>query len=322
MRMIGRAVLLVAVFAAPVLRADVTIRYKNEVKAALPEATAAMPSALTPLFTVIRVKGDKAYSDLGAFASILDAGTGQITLMDSTRKSFARAPFQDYLNQVQAVMPKPSSLPEETQKALASMKTSVSFKKTGRTDVIQGVRSEETEITFSVDMAVPGGSAQAGPLPLLKMVMQFWTARPEETTRNPALRQLAQFRDYTAYFASPAETLQKILASLPWSGGDLIAGLQELSKNSPVMLKFHMAAFAPMMAQLAQQAAKQKNPLPGGFDPNAPLMEMSIEIAEISTAAIEDSVFEIPPGFQAADLGDLMKAVAAAARPANAPAPN
>ncbi|HYL38603.1 MAG TPA: hypothetical protein VEV17_21985 [Bryobacteraceae bacterium] len=321
MRSIRPAVLWAAMFAAPVLRADVTVRYKHDVKAALPQATAAIPSALTPQFTVIRVKGDKAYSDLGAFASILDAGTGQITLMDSTHKSFAKAPFQEFLNQVQAVMPKPSSLPEETQKAMASMKTSVSSKRTGRTDVIQGMRAEETEITFSVDMAVPGGSAQAGPLPLLKMVMQFWTARPEETTRNAALRQLAQFRDYTAYFASPAETLQKILVSLPWSSGDLIADLQELSKNSPVMLKFHMAAFAPMMAQLAQQAGKQQNPVPGGFDPNAPLMEMSIEIAEISTAAIEDSVFEIPHGFQAVALDDLMKAVAAAASPAKAPAP-
>lgn len=45
-------------------------------------------------------------------------------------------------------------------------------------------------------------------------------------------------------------------------------------------------------------------------------MEVNTEIAEIPTARIDDSVFGIPLGFQAAPFGDFMKAWTASSHPA------
>jgi len=314
MKWLRRAVVLVTTVAAPVLRADVIIRYTHDFKTSSPQVSGAMPSALMPQFTVIKVKGKKAYSDVGVFESVLDAGTGQITLMDAARKRFAKAAFQDYLNQIEPVVPSKDALPEDAQKALAAMKSSVAFKKTGRTDVIQGVQAQETEVTFTVDMAMPEGIPQNGPL--IKMVMQLWTAQPEEALRHPALRELNEFRAYSSYFANPMDALPKILANMPGSSQDLISGLQKLSEDGALMLRFHMSAFMPMVAQMAQQG----HPVPG-LDANGPLMEMTTEIAEISTAAIEDSVFEIPAGFTAAPIGEVMKSLVTAARPGVAATP-
>jgi hypothetical protein len=156
---------------------------------------------------------------------------------------------------------------------------------------------------------MPEGIPQNGPL--IKMVMQLWTAQPEEALRHPALRQLNEFRAYSSYFANPMDALPKILANMPGSSQDLISGLQKLSEDGALMLGFHMSAFMPIVAQMAQQG----HPIPG-LDANGPLLEMTTEIAEISTATIEDSVFEVPAGFAAAPIGEVMKSFVAAARPA------
>ncbi|MBZ5606936.1 MAG: hypothetical protein LAP38_01650 [Acidobacteriia bacterium] len=313
MRSLQRAALLATVFMAPVLRADVTVRYKNDFQSASFLPAGAMPSkSSVPQLSVMRLKGSKAYADLGAFSSVIDVGSGEITLIDADHKKFAKAPFKDYENRVEEALAaiKPVLSPE-AQKTLDSMKSSVALKKTGRTDVIQGVQAEETEMTVLIDMALPEGLPQAGPM--MRVVMQFWGARPEEAPRVPAIRQLAGFSAYNSAVMNPFEMIEKTLAHVPGMSQDFAPKLRELASNSPLLLKSHVALFMPMMAQLAQQMEKQGQPLPAGFDPSAPLIELNTEIVEMSVDAIQDSVFDVPADFEIASFDEILKTVTAPA---------
>ena len=313
MRSLPRVVLFAGLLATSTLRADVTVRYKNDLKfaPALPAVApaASIPSSLVPQITVMRLKGTKTYANIGTFASIIDVGSGQITLIDPDHKKFATAPFQEYQQQVEAALSSTPALSPEAQKATAAMKTSVAMRKTGRTDTIQGIQAEETELTVTVDMALP--EAAQAPGPFMKLTMQFWSAKQEETLRVPAIRELAGYSAYGDAVMNPFEMMQKTLSHMPGMNEDFFAKLQELTKNSPLMLKSHVSVFMPIMAVLAQQMERQGRSLPEGFDPNEPWMELSTEIQEFSTDAIEDSVFEVPADFEAASFQELMNSITA-----------
>ena len=52
---------------------------------------------------------------------------------------------------------------------------------------------------------------------------------------------------------------------------------------------------------------KHGKPLPEGFDPDAPLVQIKQEAAELSTAPVDDSVFQVPAGYAAVPMEELMK---------------
>jgi TonB family protein len=74
------------------------------------------------------------------------------------------------------------------------------------------------------------------------------------------------------------------------------------------MLKSRTQIYMPMMSRFAQP----------GFDPNAPVMEIINEIVELSAEPVNDSVFQLSEGYQAATVEELMKSVTA---PQAAPSP-
>ncbi len=316
MRILQRAILLAAVLAPAMLRADVTVRYKNDFQFAsfLPAAT--LPANISPMqLSVMRLKGSKAYADLGSFASIIDVASGEITLIDRDHKRFAKAPYQDYANQMEAALAevKPALSPD-ARKALDSMKSSVAMRKTGRTEVIQGVQAEETEMTISIEMALD--LPQSGPA--MRAVMRIWGARPEEALRVPAVRQLAGYSAYHSAAMNPFELMEKAFANMPGISPDFATKLRELATNTPMLLKSNVEMYAPVLVQLMEQMQKQGLPVPEGFDPKAPLMRMSTEIAELSVDEIDDSVFEVPDGFEPASFDDVLKGITAPATAAGA----
>jgi len=44
-----------------------------------------------------------------------------------------------------------------------------------------------------------------------------------------------------------------------------------------------------------------------GFDPDTPVVQATTELAEISTASVSDSVFQVPEGYQSAPAADILK---------------
>ena len=97
----ARALFLLLCFsiAAPELRADVTVRYKSEFH------TQAIPGTnpqnfVVPPVSVIQIKGNKAYSNLGLHASLVDSTTQQVTLLDAAHKLFATVLMKDYATEL------------------------------------------------------------------------------------------------------------------------------------------------------------------------------------------------------------------------------
>ena len=62
----------------------------------------------------------------------------------------------------------------------------------------------------------------------------------------------------------------------------------------------HMAGYMPAVAQMFQTMQKEG-------DPNAPLFEISMNLAELSTGAVPDSVFLAPADYETAPLEEMLK---------------
>jgi len=269
---------------APLLRGDATLRYHTDVKTAagvpgLP--TGGGPDLAGVRDMVVRIKGNKAYSTQGNLTSIMDLTTQDMTLIDTVHKRFAKVSASQYAEQVKAAIP---AMPTEARTALASMKTSVDTRSTGRTATIQGIQSEEHEFVLTMDLP-PGGPPQAGPL--MKMLMQIWTAKREEAQRVPALR---EFQNYTASATStmnPMEMVKQVFSALPGLGDSFGSMIAEMSKSGSMSMRMHTEVTMPFLAAMAQQGV----PLPAGFDPSAPVIQMNQELVELSTDPVDGALW-------------------------------
>ena len=299
----------VVVLLAPLLRGDATLRYHTDVKTAA--GVPGLPAGGGPDLAgvrdmVVRIKGNKAYSTQGNLTSIMDLTTQDMTLIDTVHKRFAKVSASQYAEQVKAAIP---AMPTEARTALASMKTSVDTRSTGRTATIQGIQSEEHEFVLTMDLP-PGGPPQAGPL--MKMLMQIWTAKREEAQRVPALQ---EFQNYTASATStmnPMEMVKQVFSALPGLGDSFGSMIAEMSKSGSMSMRMHTEVTMPFLAAMAQQGV----PLPPGFDPSAPVIQMNQELVELSTDPVDGALFEVPQDYEPATLEEILKgAVAAAAEP-------
>jgi hypothetical protein len=297
-----------ALLVAPLIRADATIRYHTDIQTTSMIPAATLNQALGGMRDMlIRIKGNKAYSSQGNLTSILDLMTQNLVLMDAANKRFAAVPAGQYTEQLKSAV---AVVPEQARSVLATMKSNLESRSTGRTTAIQGIQAEEREFVLTVDMPLPGGPT--APAPFMKMVMQIWTAKPEETQRVPALQEL---RNYTASASSalnPADMIKQLLSVMPGMG-DSLGAMIEMTKNGGMMLRTHTELSAPILAMIAQQAPGRG--LPVGLDPNAPLMQMNQEVVEITAGVLEDALFQVPADYQPASLDEILKGAISAAAP-------
>ena len=320
MRSIRGFILLAFLSAASILHADVTIRYKTDFKLGsyVPAATQQQLQQLFsklpfPPVMIVQVKGDKGYSNVGLAASLLDFTKQQITLLDSTHKLFATAYMKDFPGEIGAAAPQTPSIPPAVQKVLESIKSNFSVRKTGRTDVVQGIQVEESELTLTIQLPVPPGL----PLPpnifqpgeivtVLKTVVQIWTATPSEVLRVPALSELGSHMS-AMRFMNPATSMQQMFGRLPGLSEGSASMLDYFSKSNSPMLRSHSQAYLPILAQIGPILQAQGKNLPAGLDADTPFFETDTEAIEISGAALDDSIFQVPAGYQSTSLTDLFK---------------
>lgn len=334
MRSTRGLILLAFLCAAPVLHADVTIRYKTDFKLGSfvpPAAQQQLSNQKLPFPPVIvmQIKGDKGYSNAGLAASLLDFTKQQITLMDSAHKLFATVYMKDFPGEIGAAMPTMPAMPPAAQKILESIKSNLSVQKTARTDIILGVQVEETELTLTIELPVPAdlplppGMFKPGEIvTVMKMAMHIWNATPAEVQRVPALGELGAHMHLSGLM-NPAGWMQQTLGRLPGFAEGSAPMLDYFSKTSAPILKTHSEIYMPVMARIADLLRAQGQRPPAGFDANAPLAETNSEAVEISGAALDDSIFQVPADYQSTSLTDLFKtlmpAVGAAKPLATAP---
>jgi hypothetical protein len=291
---------------APLL-ADVTIRYQSDFKVTPlmpPQVKEQMQKSQAKWSNFsLRMKDGKASANSDVWTFITDFAKQQITLVDTGHQTFSNLPAGELSDHIAALLPK---MPEEAKKAMDAMKSTFESKKTGRTDTIQGVQAEEREMVLSIQIPMPAGGT--APAMTMKVVMQIWSAIPEEGVRNPAIRELMAVNLWSNAFMNPAEMMQKMTASLPGMGDALKSMTEELSRNRAVMLRTRTATYMPLPPDMAKKLAEQ-NPGGGPVDPNAPMFEMTQEAIELSSAPVESSLFVIPTGYHAIPADDLLKTI-------------
>jgi hypothetical protein len=154
----------------------------------------------------------------------------------------------------------------------------------------------------------------------MKMVMHIWTAKKEEALRVPAIRELSGYQAYQRYIMNPAGMFEKLASKMPGLAKVMGPLMEEISKNQSVMLRTQTELYMPFLAGLAKQAAAQGQDFPA-IDPDAPLLEMNQEVAELSTAPVDASLFEIPKGYTTVSTDVMFREMFKAQSAAGAVAP-
>lgn len=287
----------------PSMWGDATLRYHTDIQTSAIIPAAALEPVLGGMRDMdIRIKGNRAYSTVGNLTSIVDLTSQESIFVDPAHKRFAKVSSTQYGEQIQAAL---STMPEQARAMLASMKTNLDSRSTGRTATIQGIQTEEREFVLTVDMAVPGGPPT--PAPFIKMVMQVWIAKPEETERVPALQEFKKYRTSAGSAMNVADTLKQVFTAVPGMGDNIRTIVEDMTANSAVSLRTHCEVVMPLLALLSQQMPKQAGQaLPAGLDPNAPLLTISQEVVELSADPVDGAIFEVPAGYQAVSLEQIL----------------
>ena len=304
----GRLALALAILGSQAVRADLTIRYQVEFKfgPAFPAAVADMAKAqiagMLPGEITMRVKGDKCTSSFGPLDSIIDTGKGEITLFNPATKQFATVPEAAYMERVLAQQQLPAGAQQTLQGLFQNLKIDVQTKKTGETSAIQGIRAEDNLVTVSIEIPNPAGVPSG-----FRMEIHQWVATADELTRNPALDQMATCSAGLGPSADPSAIIEKILGPLAGAGGLGDAMKELISAKGKLVLKTQSEVFAPaILAMMRTQGGPGVAPT---ADVNAPMIEVSFNLAELSTNPLPDTEFQVPAGYQEAPLEDLLKAI-------------
>jgi hypothetical protein len=292
------------------LRADVTIRYQSEFKpsAALqPILEQVMKSVETGSTSSVRMKGNKAYTTSGNWIQIFDFAKQEVTLVDSAHKTYAAFPISQFADQMAGAIPQATSEQmKAAQQALASVKSSVDSKMTGNTAEIQGIQAEERQVTLTMELPMPTtNQSSAG----IKMAMHIWTPKKEEVLRVPAIRELTGYQAWQRYVINPVGILDKLLGKMPGMSDSIGSMFDEIYKNPSVILRMRVEIYVPFLAVLAKQMAAQGSQVLPAMDPDAPIMEIDQEVAELSSAPVDASQLEIPAGYTAVAAADLLQAM-------------
>jgi hypothetical protein len=301
--------MLSAVFAAG-LSADVTLRYKTQMKMnpTLPpqiaeQATKGMGSALPPEI-VVQWKEGKGYSSFSSLRAITDLVKKEITLLDPEKKQFAKTTPDGLADALAKTI---GELPAEAKASMAQMKFDTSSKLTGRTETIQGIPAEEREVAITMSGAMGNGASGGVYGPIVNMTLHFWMAKDEDVYKNPALRELKGYNAWTFSTMNPASLMQRMFQSMPGMGENLSKLMKEMPKT--MMLRSNTTVRMPVFGVMMKQLPPGQNPFGKNFDPEAPLVEVTQELTEISTATVPASVFAIPEGYQSAPASELVKAM-------------
>lgn len=308
-----RGILISVLLAAvPALNADVTLRYETKVTvnpnvpAQLTEQMTKAVSAGLPSSSKQQYRNGKLLVGTAGTNVMVDLSKREVTLIDPGRKRYATVPADQYSDEAARLTPQ---LPAQATALMASMKSHSEAKLTGRTETIQGIEAEEHEVVMTID-SPPGLGVPDGPM--VRMVMHVWTAKGSEALRVGALREVAGYRSLSLDEINPVAVLKKGFGQFPGLSEGLASLMNDLQGS--LLLRMRMELSMPMLAGMMKQLpAGAANPFGAGFDANAPLMELTQDLGEISTAEIPDSVFQVPEGYQAAGVGEIMRDVVAQA---------
>jgi hypothetical protein len=300
------ALALATLFAMPI-HADVTLRYKMEVKLnpSLPpqltqQVTKQMETSL-PGDSILQLKEGKGYSSSGMMRSIIDFAKQQMTMLDSEKQHYASFTTDQLADEMGKIF---SGMPAEARASMAAMKFGFESKVTGRSATIQGIEAEEREMVMTVEgPAMPN----MPPGPMMRMVIQFWTAKDSEVMRNPGIRELKGYNLWAYATMNPAASMEKMFKQIPGMGEGMTQMMKDMQSANSAVLRTHASMFMPGIAAMMKQMPAGQSPFGANFDADTPFMEMNQELAELSTAPVSDKVFQIPEGYKSVPASEIIR---------------
>jgi TonB family protein len=297
------------------LNADVTLKYKSEVKwnPTLPPIMAQQAAQginrVLPPESLLQFKGGKGLSSAMGVTALVDFTKQEITLVDREGKRYATVPAAKIADEMTAAMP---PMAPQAKAAMASMKSHYSSKPGGGGATIQGVEAEEKQMEITVDMpAMPN----VPPGPMMRLVCHIWM--PKAPFQDPAIREIAGINIFGYATMNPAAMMAKTFQQMPGFGDAFEEMMKDVqSAEVPVLLRMQVEMYMPIIGAILKQNPQTKAELGAGFDPDAALGTTTVDLAEISTAAIPDSVFQVPESFKQVPASDILKDMMAKLTPA------
>jgi hypothetical protein len=284
MKSIRGLILAATVFGTPALHADVTIRYQTNFG----------KTSEADLSFSLRMKGTKGRVTSDGATMILDSVKREVTLLDAGHHQYAIIPASEYAGKVATTI---AGMGGPGLDIFGAMKTKVESQSIGRPEVIHGVQAEGRQIAFTMEMP---GNGERNPSDLgMKVVIEIWTAKPAEAQRIPAIRELAGFSLWQKLFLDPVEMLGPLAPKTSDTGNAMEKLFAEIGKNQSVLLRMHMEMFMPSMGSQPNQP---------GQAGTAPFMQMTQEVADISTAPVEDAEFVVPADYTVAPFDQVLEA--------------
>jgi hypothetical protein len=297
-----------AMLLATQLHADVTLRYKSDVKlnpSLPPQMAQQMGKGLTsmPLENVLQLKNGKGYASMAMLRSIVDFTKGEMKLIDPESRRYTVVTPDQFAAEMAKML---AGIPAEARQAMASMKATVDTRQTGRSATILGIEADEAEVVIAIT-GPPVPNMPAGPM--VRMVMQLWTAKQSEVLRVPALRELTGYNLWAYTTMNPAGSIEKMFQQMPGMGDSFGKFIKEMQTAKAALLRSRTSMYMPAMAAMMKQLPPDKNPFGAGFDAETPLLEMTQELAELSSAPVPDAIFEIPADYKAAPASEMIQAM-------------
>jgi len=262
--------LAIAAMCSSVLRADVTVTSTMSIEGGAPGMAGA--GGMTPRL-VMRIKGLKARSDVDVNGqtqtSITDLATKQITVLQHAQKT-----AQIYSAQTLATAVKPG----------AAAKVDTSVKPTGRSRAIGGVSCDEYALKMAMNMADFAGSAAMPPqaAEMMKDVRMVISGSVWVATTGPGVADFTAFQKAAAD-ANMAAAFGGVVPGMNAGGVDKVMKTLASMPGLPYLTELQMVVegTGPMVDAMKQM---------GG-------MKIKNAVTEVSTAAIPDDQFQIPPGY-------------------------
>jgi hypothetical protein len=106
---------------------------------------------------------------------------------------------------------------------------------------------------------------------------------------------LTAYQALQKYIVNPAGMLDKMFGKMPGMSSTMGPMFDEINKIPSVILRMHVEMYVPFLSAAAKQMA------------DGPMMEMNQEVAELSSAPADASLFEIPKDYAAVPADDMLR---------------
>jgi hypothetical protein len=117
---------------------------------------------------------------------------------------------------------------------------------------------------------------------------------------------------------NPLSSMEKMLKQMPGMGDSLTQVMKQVQSANTAVMRTRMAIFLPGLAAMMKQMPADKNPFGGTFDADTPMMEVNQELAELSTAAVSEKLFQIPEAYKATTAREIVRDMLGKFQPAAA----